>query len=71
MKKKLCIAAMSLGVAAVLALQTGAAYADDDESPVAAIATAEPTAAAEGKCAQINVPYGSGPALWNVTKERC
>lgn len=28
-------------------------------------------AAAEGKCAQINIPYGSGPALWNVTKERC
>lgn len=28
-------------------------------------------AAAQGRCAQINVPYASGPALWNVTNERC
>lgn len=28
-------------------------------------------AARQGRCAQINIPYGSGPALWNVTNERC
>ncbi|TFC01465.1 hypothetical protein E3O42_10115 [Cryobacterium adonitolivorans] len=28
-------------------------------------------AAAEGRCVQINYPYGSGPVLWNVTKVSC
>lgn len=28
-------------------------------------------AARQGRCAQINYPYGSGPALWNVTNESC
>lgn len=28
-------------------------------------------AARQGRCAQLNYPYGSGPGLWNVTNERC
>ena len=28
-------------------------------------------AATQGRCAQINVPYASGVALWNVTNEKC
>ncbi|MDH6238214.1 hypothetical protein [Cryobacterium sp. CG_9.6] len=28
-------------------------------------------AARQGRCAQLNYPYGSGPALWNMTNERC
>lgn len=28
-------------------------------------------AASQGRCAQINIPYASGPALWNVTNEKC
>ena len=28
-------------------------------------------AAAQNRCAQINLPYGSGPGLWNVTNEAC
>ena len=27
--------------------------------------------AAEGRCVQIDSPYGSGPVLWNVTKVNC
>ena len=25
----------------------------------------------QGRCAQLNIPYGSGIVLWNVTNERC
>lgn len=28
-------------------------------------------AASQGRCAQLNFPHGSGPALWNVTNEAC
>jgi hypothetical protein len=28
-------------------------------------------AASQGRCAQLNYPYASGPGLWNVTNESC
>lgn len=28
-------------------------------------------AAKAGRCAQLNIPHGTGPGFWNVTNEKC